>query len=245
MGRRKGRLHGAGESARREFRRQRWKNIRESWRLWLTATVFVFALAIWSLAVDGNGSRMLAAGAGWLAGVLTFAWALGAHISASRWRTGSEGERETAREIEKLGPDWHPEHDLEHEHGNFDHILVGPPGVFLLDSKVLHGLSAAGNDRLRSGRLTYQGAVFRSSAMRVKRALDKSLGSHAPWVQAVVVVWGDFPQGRHTEKDVVYVRGEELRMWLSELPNRLNAPRRAALVTALQEVRLGLRPERA
>jgi hypothetical protein len=51
---------------------------------------------------------------------------------------------------------------------------------------------------------------------------------------------GELPQARHDEHDVVYLRGDELRPWLSELPERLNAPQRAALVTALQEVRDGL-----
>jgi hypothetical protein len=82
--------------------------------------------------------------------------------------------------------------------------------------------------------------MFRSGAKRVKLALEGRLGVRAPWVQAVVVVWGQFPQARHEEQDVVYLRGEELRSWLSELPVRLNAPQRAALVTGLQEVRISL-----
>jgi hypothetical protein len=63
-------------------------------------------------------------------------------------------------------------------------------------------------------------------------------------VQAVVVVWGDFPQSRHEERDVVYVRGDELRPWLEQLQVRVNAPQRAALVTALQEVRTALAERR-
>jgi hypothetical protein len=96
--------------------------------------------------------------------------------------------------------------------------------VFLLDSKVLHQTAAAGDDALRSGRLAYSGGAFRAGAKRIKTALEQRPGSRAPWVQAVVVVWGDFPQARHAERDVVYVRGDELRAWLSELPAHVNAP---------------------
>jgi hypothetical protein len=59
----------------------------------------------------------------------------------------------------------------------------------------------------------------------------------APWVQAVVVVWGDFPQGRHEEENVVYIRGEELRSWVEGLNERLNPPQCAAVVAPLGEVR--------
>ncbi|MBA3841884.1 MAG: hypothetical protein H0X39_04575 [Actinobacteria bacterium] len=44
---------------------------------------------------------------------------------------------------------------MEYPNGNYDHVLVGPPSVFLLDSKLLHGTSAVGGDSLRSGRVHY------------------------------------------------------------------------------------------
>jgi hypothetical protein len=207
----------------------------------LAIGVGILGFAAWSLFADGMAARVLAATAGTLAGVAFALWALGAHVSTFHWWLGVEGERETAREIERLGPEWHCEHDMEHEHGNWDHVVIGPPGVFLLDSKNLHGTAAAGDDALRSGRLTYPGIRFRAGARAVKQAVEQRLGARAPWVQAVVVVWGEFPQARHEEQDVVYLRGDELRSWLAELPRRINAPQRAALATALQEVRAGLK----
>src|SRR5215210_6887332 len=128
--------------------------------------------------------------------------------SGGDWRHGRTGH---GQRIERLGTEWHCEHDLEHDHGIWDHVLVGPPGVFLLDSKLLHGTAAAGHDRLVAGRLNYSGRAFRSGAVTVKQKLEHSLAARAPWVQAVVVVWGEFPQARHEEKNVVYVRGDELR----------------------------------
>lgn len=196
--------------------------------------------ATWSAFAGEVAGRLLAAMAGMIVGAATVVWSLGGHISAFRWWLGAEGERDTAKRIERLGPEWHCEHDVEHEYGNFDHVLVGPPGVFLIDSKLLHTTAVAGDDRLRAGRIFYGGAAFRGGARRIKLALEQRLGSKAPWVQAMVVVWGDFPQARHAEGDVVYLRGEELVPWLNEQAERLNAPQRAALVTALQEVRAAL-----
>src|SRR5687767_940917 len=57
-----------------------------------------------------------------------------------------------------------------------------PAGVFLLDSKLLHGTAAAGADQLRAGRLVFGGGRFRSGARAVKQELEKRLGSRAPWV---------------------------------------------------------------
>lgn len=234
---RKQRFAGAGASATRQFNRQRRQNIRDAWHVWLLTSLAIVGLIVASFFTAGVGARVLALAAGILVGVLLVLWGLGGHVSAFRWWLGAEGERETAREIERLGPEWHCEHDLEHEHGNWDHVLVGPAGVFLLDSKLLHGTSAAGDDALRSGRIAYTGGSFRFGALQIKKALEERLGFRAPWVQAVAVIWGDFPQARHQEQDVVYLRGDQLRPWLSELPQKVNAPQRAALVTALNEVR--------
>lgn len=242
---RRKRFAGAGGSATREFKRQRLENIRAGWWIFLIDLVGIAGFAAWSLAEDGTAARFLAGMAGMFLGATLAVWSIGGHISAFHWWIGAEGERETAKQIERLGPEWHCEHDLEHGYGNWDHVLVGPAGVFLLDSKLLHGTAAAGGDALRSGRLAFPGGTFRFGAKKVKVALQERLGSRAPWVQGVVVVRGEFPQARHEEHDVVYVRGNELIPWLAELPARFNGPQRAALVTALREVRKSLTAARA
>jgi hypothetical protein len=178
--RRRQRFLGAGRSAEREFDRLRRQNIRDDWKVWLSGVALVIALAIHSFYVGRIAGRLLAGVGGVLFGVLLVLWSLGGHVSAFRWWLGAEGERETAKQIEKLGPEWHCQHDLEHEHGNYDHVLVGPAGVFLLDSKLLNGTAAAGDDALRAGRIVYPGRGFRSSAKRVKVELERRLGFRAP-----------------------------------------------------------------
>jgi hypothetical protein len=231
------RFEGAGGSAERKFAQERRQNIRDDWKPWLVGGLGVIGFAAWSFYTGPFTGRLLAAMSGVFVGVLLVLWSVGGHISAFRWWLGAEGERETAKQIEKLGPDWHCEHDLEHQYGNWDHVLVGPAGVFLLDSKLLHGTAAAGGDALRSGRLTYAGGRFRAGGRRVKLELEQRLGFRAPWVQPVVVVWGDFPQHLHEEDGVVYVHGNNLPSWLSNLPQKANGPQRAAYVEALKEVR--------
>ena len=146
----------------------------------------------------------------------------------------------TGKEIEKLGGDWHCEHSIKHRDWDWDHVVIGPPGTFLVDSKLLNGTAAVERDALRSGRLTYQGGGVRGSARDVNKTLEARLGRRAPFVTPVVAVWADFPQDRVEEEGVVYVRGEHLASWLAGLPQKLNAPERAALITALKEARAEL-----
>jgi hypothetical protein len=241
---RRRRFPGAGASAEREFYRQLRVNARQDVGRWATLVALAAALFAWSLLADGVGARVVASAAGGLIGLMCTIISLGGHISAFRWWLGAEGERLTARQLEGLPKEWHCEHDLENDQGNWDHVLVGPPGVFLVDSKLVHGTAAAGGDGLRAGRLGFRGGNLRFDAMSVHDELARRLGSSPPWVQAVVAVWADFPQGHHEEEHVVYVQGDKLLEWLTSLPLRVNAPQRAALVTALRELRSSSHPSR-
>src|SRR4051794_12475595 len=149
------RFPGAGGSSKRHFARLRAENMANDWQIWLGSTGLALGLVVWSQFTSPNAARLLDLAAGFLLGVFFLAWALGGHISAFSWQLGAFGEQDTAKEIESLGREWHCEHDVVHEHGNWDHVLVGPPGVFVLDSKRLNGRAVARDDELRSGRVRY------------------------------------------------------------------------------------------
>ena len=55
------------------------------------------------------------------------------------WATGTQGERSTARVLKGLPGEWAVFHDIEVAKGNWDHVVIGPRGVFLLESKNLGG----------------------------------------------------------------------------------------------------------
>jgi hypothetical protein len=70
--------------------------------------------------------------------------ALGTMLSADRlftpqsdrWLRGAEGERAVGAICARLEADgWHAIHDVSLGHGNVDHILVGPGGVFTIETK--------------------------------------------------------------------------------------------------------------
>jgi hypothetical protein len=139
---------------------------------------------------------------------------------------------------------WHSVHDRAGKYGNLDHIVVGPGGVFLLDSKNLSGtvtleetgLQTHYTDAPRDG-FTYTslaGAMRGASAHlkdRIKATTDLTC-----WVQAVVVIWGHFPEAEAERHKVAYVGGEQLEAWLIRQPARLS-PRDQQLI------KLGLQAE--
>ena len=71
----------------------------------------------------------------------TYLWVLDSPPEwIERKRRGRDGERRTERELEPLEKDgWVVAHDIDAGYGNFDHIVVGPRGAYLLETKPLQG----------------------------------------------------------------------------------------------------------
>ncbi len=90
----------------------------------------------------GTGPRLASPAAGLAAAAL--GWRLRFRVSAetAAWRRGARGERRTARRLRPLiRGGWTVLHDLAipQSRANGDHLLIGPSGVFLIDSKAWHG----------------------------------------------------------------------------------------------------------
>jgi hypothetical protein len=106
----------------------------------------------------------------------------------------------------------------------------------LLDSKRYSGgTRVEGDDLVSRGRRT-SGGQFRAAAAALAEVLAQSLGKR-PWVQALVVVWGDFPQRQCENDRVAYVHGGSLLQWLQAQPQTLSDAERAALTAAVRKLR--------
>jgi hypothetical protein len=184
---------------------------------------------------DGTAQLIGAWMVGFACAVAVAGWLLAFDAHALTWLWGSVGEELTGDQLGQLGNDWHVVHDIPTSHGNWDHLLVGPPGVFLLDSKNLSGHVVAHDDALTSGNLRLPSRNFRGAAYGLSNALRQHLGT-APWIQAVVVVWGDFPQTLHRGDRVVYVAGDNLLQWLESLQPTLTVARVTALASEIDEL---------
>lgn len=60
---------------------------------------------------------------------------------AANWRAGYTGEAMVANLLESLSDEFHVFHDIHHRDlaGNIDHLVVGPTGVFVLETKNWRG----------------------------------------------------------------------------------------------------------
>jgi hypothetical protein len=61
----------------------------------------------------------------------------GEHSQERAWRRGAQGEEEVGWQLRKLGDDWKVLHSVPigTSDTDIDHVLIGPPGVFTLNTK--------------------------------------------------------------------------------------------------------------
>lgn len=155
-----------------------------------------------------------------------------------KWERGAEGERQTAkalRRLERAG--WTVVHDVQRERGNIDHIAVGPPGVFMIETKNYTGrISVQGeelliqhtDDGLDEWRNDGVARRARGAAWSLR---DRLNSPGARWVQGVVVLWGDFAASEVKTGRVAFLAGDRLPAWLASQPARLS-PAQAREVSA-------------
>src|SRR5438105_2790651 len=207
----------AGGSSRKRFGELRRQKMRENWRDWVVIALTIAGSVIAVVLLDGRTALAFAALLGVFIALALFAWLVGGDAHSLPWMWGAVGEQATAEALEGLDSSWAYEHDLPHRFGNWDHVVVGPAGIFLLDTKNMSGRIHARGDELQSGSIRHRGVGLRRSAAALSEALAQRLGKR-PWVQPAYVIWGDFAQRRHEANGVAYVRGDELVSWISGLP---------------------------
>jgi Nuclease-related domain len=132
-----------GASAAAYYRRRR----AAEWTLYQrTLPLRLAGLALISLVAALIVDQVVPALAGW-AGLLAaglVGWRLRFRVSqdARNWQRGARGERRTARQLDRLTRHgWVIFHDLAvpDSRANADHLVIGPAGVFLVDSKNWRG----------------------------------------------------------------------------------------------------------
>ena len=238
----------AGASAQRRYRqlRRAWR-----WRVrwWLLAAVATFAVVLagpvgWALVTGHRGWAGLAVGGA--AGLLVALWSSPPGY-VENWSGGALGERWTGRELRRLPVGWVVLHDRWLGWGNLDHLVIGPGGVFALDTKNWPGQVTVTDDgalrvqRLEDPDLAWTDTGLLRQARGMGLRTSKALGRpdrRGVWAQPVLVMWGRFEQ-QHVHRDGVdVVAGRNLAAWLRAQPARLS-PDRVAVVAAA--ARAGLR----
>ncbi len=136
-------------------------------------------------------------------GALPLPWAVRAGRRYLRYAKGLAGEGEVRRVLEQLDDSYYVIHDAELPRANIDHIVLGPNGVFVLETKHFSGWVECEGDRWWVAR-NATGRRFklpRSPSVQVKRnaamvrerirKFETTVLKGFPlagWVQAVVVL---------------------------------------------------------
>jgi hypothetical protein len=142
------------------------------------------------------------------------------------WRRGAEGEEKVASELAKLGAGWAVIHDLTigRKGANLDHLVIGPVGVFALNTKNLTGKLTVYEHAIRqNGHRT----AFVPAALREVRTVQQRLSSAAgrdvrAW--SVLVVMGCEVEVRKPLANLTILHARNLSRWLQQLPGGVLTP---------------------
>lgn len=230
----------------------RYRTGLKNWRRWTRTRLLIvlgpifLGAVIWGLAEQSGGAFI----AGFIAGAsaaMFLAVREYAPVYVETWGQGYEGERKTKRVLEEIG--WPFVEDVDTGRGNYDHVAVGPPGVFMLESKNLTGITEVRNDVAWLRRrydpdadkpLRIESAVLGASAA-VSRVITAQTGSRE-WVQAVVVFWNEFPDGLVESDRIAFVHGNRLKDYMQGRRPRLDARRQEEIHEVLVGLKFDGRP---
>jgi hypothetical protein len=223
----------------------RWRQLRAAeWAAW-TRTLPWRVVAILGMGAAGGvfGSLLaplLSLVLGGLAAVAA-GWGLRFQPSpdAVAWRRGAAGERRTARllgPLERQG--WVVLHDLAvlGSQANIDHLVIGPGGVFVIDSKHYRGrVQLDGFGRLWHGRYPLA-PTLRAVSFEADQAARVLTDPDVVVVPIVAVHGSQVPWGRVVMDGVPVVSARRLPSMLRQLPTVLG-PERVTVLADQARVR--------
>ena len=163
--------------------------------------------------------------------------------SITAWQTGAQGELRTGRLLEPLeGEGFRILHDrkIQGSRANIDHIVIGPPGIYVVETKSLGGsLQIRDNDVFVSGRRrTKMIDEVKREALAVQTALARELATRGWMVTPVICVHrADLPWLRSEVAGVRIVSGKDLVKRLREADHLL-APADVERLATLASARL-------
>jgi hypothetical protein len=208
------------------------------------AVTAVILAGVAVLILGGHGVSWLA---GLVAGAAAAAWlTVGRGRAGSRPASGAQRRTELAvQPLEQAG--WSFLHGVPGPNGTYDHIAVGPGGLILLQSICPDGVvKMIGADPMveqaampaapaAPGRLERLRPTALADATSLRERVQQ-IAERRMWVQAVVVVWSEFPAGCVADGRCVYIHGSRLAEWMSRRPHQFDEAETAAVGAAVREL---------
>ena len=204
----------AGAWARRRAVELQRRFLKRAWKAFAVLAAFGIGGAPVFLLLPNEKLRWLAIGA-WLA---TWVW-VGAYLvlvasGAAGVTLGEWAEQWTADEVGPLRAEgWRVIHGLALRQWDMDHVLVGPGGAVVVETKARGGGWADGTTRHR---LEAAARQAQGNADDLRRFLRPDIGQ-AP-VRGVVALWPGRDAPRLVAQGVDVLAGRDLALWIRSLP---------------------------
>jgi hypothetical protein len=216
---------GAGASARRLARRRTGAAL-----ACLLALILLLSLASW-------GVSHLPLSSGWRPASLLWPWTFIAVAFAALWacrkaginfvirgamraHRGADAEVDVGRMLDGLPQGYHAVHDLIFDGFNIDHVVVGPTGVFVIDTKSHAGTVSACEDELFLNGRPFEKPVVKQvwAEAYTVRDLLKAGGSTVP-VQPLLCFFNAFVTVRAPVQGVIITSRHFVERALTRSPS--------------------------
>ncbi len=163
------------------------------------------------------------------------------HEDARSWYVGALGEIEVGRMLAELGPEWFVRHSVPIGAGtkDVDHLVIGPGGVFAINTKHHSGASVWVGDHLLRVNNVDQPYLrtARSDGADVARRLEGKVGFPVPVTPVIAILHARrISNSRAPDPDrVEVVNAGELIGWLRSQPRRLDEAALGLITLAAEE----------
>ena len=216
----------------------RWRRMRATeWAAWIRTLPWRVAAILVIGAGAGLLGSLFASGLGLMIGGLAATaagWRLRFQPStdAVAWRRGAAGERRTARLLDPLERQgWAVLHDLAvpGSRANLDHLVIGPGGVFVIDSKQYRGrLQLDPSGQLWHGRYPIA-PTLRAVSFEADQAAQVLPDPGVVVLPVVAVHGAQVPWGKVVVRGVPVIAARRLPSMLRALPPLLGPERITAV----------------
>ncbi|WP_420311280.1 nuclease-related domain-containing protein [Streptomyces sp. YS-B37] len=161
------------------------------------------------------------------------------------WYTGLEGERRVGRELERLSSfGWRVLHGVEKNNGgDIDHLLIGPGGVFTVNTKTHQGASVWVGDtmaKINGGQSYPYAAASKAEASYVRGVLSRYCDFAVP-VESALVFVGVASLDRAATQYTVRIYREREVASLGPLAGKLTADQTEHVYTVARHRRVWLK----
>lgn len=147
--------------------------------------------------------------------------AFGVKTEERNWRVGTKGEVKVGRQLDKLGDGWHRIHAVPvgEKGSDIDHVVIGPAGVFTLNTKCHPGARAWVGERAVTvnGYKTDYLRNSRYEADRTRKMLSDACGFQVPVTPVIVFVDLESFKVKQMPRDVHVTYRRHVVAWLRSL----------------------------